>query len=191
MSPRHGEVYRHLPVPNTLGLGSQNQKTAHPRPPPPQVSWPVILGHSPQLFAQHLKKLRPEGRGNGGDHTQQVWAGRQDGSVQQSFPGSFQAGLGDPLPPPPKPLLLPRVELIRTSASQPTPRHLLILFMCPVCKCQPPWGSASPWVLVHPPSLPPTYLPPPAGPDGRPALSLPGFRPNVFAWAPLAPVGEI
>lgn len=49
----------HIPVPSTLGLGSQNQKTAHTHPPPPQVSWPVILGHSPQLFAQHLKKLRP------------------------------------------------------------------------------------------------------------------------------------
>lgn len=93
----------HLPVPSTLGLGSQNQKTPHTRPPPPQVSWLVILGHSPQLFAQHLKKLRPrQQREWRGPHTASL--GRASGWLSPAvLPRQLSGRAGQHPPCPPSP----------------------------------------------------------------------------------------
>lgn len=126
LSPKHGEVYRAYPCAQHLWSASQNQKTAHTHPPPtPGVLAGNIRTLTPALCTALKETGGPDSRRNGGDHTQQVraellWVAQSSGPSQAA-----QAGLATP-PTRPQALLLPRVELIRTSASQPTPCHLLI-----------------------------------------------------------------
>ena len=127
LSPKHGEVYRASPCAQHPWSGfSEPEDSPYPSTPTPGVLAGNIRTLTPALCTA-LKETEAQ-RAEGMAGTTHSKSGQGFRVAQSSGPSqaAFRQGWATPPHRPPKPLLLPRVELIRTSASQPTPCHLLI-----------------------------------------------------------------